>query len=204
MARRGMTLIELLLAVTLFAALLAAIGGLVLSSVRASDNWGKTLEPYQQLEIGLNRLAQDCESAQRLFVAPTSGSASRFELARINRTTKAEAETAVEWRRLVYRFQPEAEGVVLIREEYLLGNPQEGQPVQREALIRLKSGRFEFAQLDAQHAMQWVPAWDGAKHGIPQLIKFTGTLPDTVAAQETGVTRIIRNPAGNLPLVEGS
>lgn len=201
MSRRAMTLIELMLAMSLFTALLITIGGLLISGVRANDAWGKTLEPYEQLERGLNRLSRDCESARLLFMLPAAGDDSHFEFARVEQTNAA--EPAAEWRRIVYRLVPQEGEVVLMREAYVLGKDVK-EPVTQEALARLKSGHFSFAQLDAQHAMQWVSAWDGTKYGVPQLVKFTSTFAQGASAEEEAVTRVIRNPAGNLPIAEPS
>ena len=55
MRRVGMTLIELLLAITLFFLLLAAASGLVRAALQAQVRWGGSVEPYQQMERTLSR-----------------------------------------------------------------------------------------------------------------------------------------------------
>ena len=196
MHKRGMTLMELILAMALFSALLGAIGGLLISSVRANDAWGKTLEPYEQLERGFNRLSRDCESAQPIFTSPAAGDKLHFELARVEQA--GESPEQAQWRRIVYRLVPEGSETLLVREAFALGQ-NSPEPVSREMLFRLQSGHFEFGELDAQHVMQWVSAWDG-KNGVPRMVRFAGLLADSL--DEQPVVRVMRNPAGTLPVME--
>ena len=78
----GMTLVEVMLAVTLFSSILVAISGLVRFGLEARLGWERAVAPTQTMERSLDRLAIDFESAQPLFVIPFTGESGRLECAR--------------------------------------------------------------------------------------------------------------------------
>ena len=77
--RCGMTLVELLLAISLFSTLMASVGGLLTSAARAGLGWGAAIEPYQRIDRAMQQVEKDGESAQRFFGVPVVGTAQTLE-----------------------------------------------------------------------------------------------------------------------------
>ncbi len=198
-----MTLVELLLAITLFSSLMATVGGLLQSGLQAQAKWGQAVEPYQQMERALNRMEQDLEAMQPFFGVPVTGAESQVEFARVDTRSINEAAPSPEWLRVRYRVSTDGQERALIREEFLwrqAGLPEE--PFQRETLMRLSDGEFAFGRLDAQKQLIWESEWDGTKDGLPRLVRFTCTLPAIGGQPTLHLSRVIRSPSGNLPVVE--
>ena len=201
--RGGLTLVELLLAITVFSGVMAVAGGFLDSAMRLQTRWGDTTKPYQQMARAFARLEQDLESARPFFGVPFTGTESRLEFARVEGVLRGETGPSTEWVRVSYRLEGGAEGMSLVREESVWRPGEEGvEPPQRETLMSLGHGRFAFAVLDPQGQRAWVNAWDGRAHGIPRLIKFDCTLPMSAGQTPVDFSRVMRNPAGTLPTME--
>lgn len=191
-----MTLIELMLALTLFSTILASVAGLVRSGLQARVRWEESVAPYQAMERALDRLAADLESAQPFFGMPFFGARARLEFARVDAASG-------EWMRVVYHIDPDAGGAVLMREEFLWRESGAGgEPWRRETVLPLIAGQFSYGMLDEQQHLSWQPAWDGDVHGLPRLIAIDCTLPVKGSRPSIALSRVVRNPAGNLPQLE--
>ena len=81
--RRGLTLVELLLAITVFSVVMAIAGGLLHAALRSHATWGDAARPHQQMARAFARLEQDLESAQPFFGIPFRGTDSMLEFARV-------------------------------------------------------------------------------------------------------------------------
>ena len=199
----GMTLVELLLALTLFSTLMASATGLLQSGLQSQLRWGETLVPYQQWERACQRLEQDLESAQPFFIVPFAGAEHTLEFARVATVLAGEDQSTLDWVRIRYRLDEEPDGLWLIREEF----PWKAQgtsvePLRRERLAHLTDGQFTFGLLDAQGHLTWSPSWDGTKQGIPRLIRVHCTLPVVGGGPPLALSRVVRNPSGNFPKIE--
>ena len=195
----GLTLVELLLTITLFAMILLSVAGLVRSGLQVQNRVGRQVVPYQQMERALTRLERDVESAQRLFAVPVVGADDAFELARVDETPTADG-VARDWVRVRYRVESADGETHLVREQWTwrVGGA-DGEPMRRETLLTLAEGHFTFGMLGADQHLAWVEAWDGQQHGVPRLVRFDGTLPVTMTAAAMPISRVMRNPAGALP-----
>ena len=203
-ALRGLSLVELLVAITLFAVLMAAVSWLVVSSARVQAAWKSSAEPYEQLERALDRLEQDVTSAQPFFGTPVVVEPQQVEVARVDRLPIAEEGLASDWLRVTYRFIPEGDGVSLVRQEFQWQQQVGGaQPLREEALAHLAAGQFAFGIVDATTgALQWMTTgWDGKNNGVPRLFKLDCTLPGAGGQPPVPLRRVMRNPAGTLPAV---
>jgi hypothetical protein len=171
---------------------MAAAGGLLSASLRLQARWGDAARPSQQMAKAFARLAQDVESARPLFNAPFLGSATSLEFVRVE---------SAEWMRVRYRLDDGAEGTALVREASLW-REGDGAPVTREVLLPLVRGAFAFGAIDSQNQRVWIAAWDGIQQGLPRLLAVDATLP--IGPDDTPMTlrRVIRNPAGTLPVQE--
>jgi prepilin-type N-terminal cleavage/methylation domain-containing protein len=203
--QRGLTLVELLLAVALFAMLLAAGAGLVRSSMSAQVGWQQAVEPYRRMEQALARLERDLESAQPLFDVPFLGGSDRLEFARVDRPFIEGAPSDPDWVIVTYSLDGGAGGgVALLREESLWRSRGEGvDPLRRETLLSLDGGAFAFGVMDATtQQMAWATSWDGQTHGLPRLVRFDCALSPGASQPPVQLSRIVRHPAGRLPAVE--
>ena len=196
--RRGMTLIEVLLAVTLFSTMMGATGALLQAGFRAQALWGGAVEPAVRMERALNRLDRDIVSAQKLFAVAVQGSSEQFSFARVE-PVAVEGVSTPQWVKVVYRTGQENNQQVLIREVYAY-SPAAGNvvPYQQEILLPVEDAAWSFGRLDAQGQLLWADAWDGSVDGVPQLVRFACTVP--VAGQNPlAMSRVFHNPSGNLP-----
>ena len=193
---RGLTLVELVLAIGMFSFLMASVGYLVMTSLRVQRSWGRLVMPAQSAERALNRLAQDLQAAQPLFGVPFQimSGGEGLEFARL--------ETAA-WRRVVYRLEPDGDAKRLVRDEWVWGTGEaNSEPLHHETLARLGAGRFTVGGMDDDDLLEWTASWDGEADGIPRLIKVEMTLPAEGSSQPIVLSRVFRNPAGTFPKVE--
>ena len=200
--RRGMTLIELLLAATLFALMLIATAALVRSSLQAQNRWGILLEPYQRMERAIGRLEQDLESAQVFFGVPVSGTNEQLEFARVESVAIAEGKIAPEWIRVVYRIKPQGDQMALVRDVFLWRAGKESKPMQEDTLLPVSNGHFAYGALDKNQKLVWSEGWDEKNKGIPRLFKFDYTLSSAGNQSAVALSRVVRNPSGVLPVEE--
>ncbi len=202
---RGLTLIELLLAITVFVGLMAVVGGFLDSALRLQTKWGDATRPYQQMAQAFNRLERDLEAAQPFFGIRFTGTEASLELARVETVSMTDAGPSTEWVRVSYRVEAEAGGSVLVREASVWRLGEEGAVSRtRERLLSLANGRFAFGALDPQGQQVWVKAWSDPARTVARLIKFDCTVPTGAGRAPIAFSRIIRNPAGALPAAEGS
>lgn len=198
----GLTLVELLLTITLFATILLSVAGLVRSGWQVQDRVGRQVVPYQQMERALTRLERDVESAQRLFAIPVVGADDVFEFARVDETATA-GGAARDWVRVRYRVEPLDGKAQLVREQWLWRTGASGgEPMRRETLLTLAEGHFTFGTLGADQHVAWVESWDGRQHGTPRLVRFDGAWPATTPIAAAPISRVMRNPSGALPKVD--
>lgn len=195
--RAGMTLIELMLAMTLFSAMLASVGGLIRSGLKAQARWGSSLAPYRQLEQGLAVMARDVESAQPLFDLPCEADERHVRFAQVARTSQGEPD----WFSLTYEIGEWDGQPALIRERRRWRDGA-AAVAERELMLRMSGGRFAFGMRDAQDAFIWSETWDGQAHGMPRLIRLEATVPVGAAADPLSITHVLRAPAGALPRLE--
>ena len=186
-----MTLVEMLLAVTLFSTMLGATAALLQSGLRAQLSWGQSVEPAVRLERALSALERDLGSSQRLFAVPVIGAGSQLELARVE---------ASQWVRVRYRVAEDAGQTHLLRETLGWSSEPSDPPLTTQVLLSLTSGAFAYGHADDQGLLIWKDVWDGAQQGLPKLVQFSCEIP--TASGSLAITRIFRNPAGILPLVE--
>ncbi len=200
---KGMTLVEVLLAVTLFSTMMGATGALLQASLRAQTTWGGTVEPAVRMERALNRLSSDVASAQKLFAIPVQGTKEAFVFARVESLiTAGAASPSAEWARVVYKVDRQDGVSVLVREAAVWRLSQDGaNPQVREVLMPITEATWAFARADKQGQLIWAEAWDGAVDGVPKLVRLTCTLP-TASGKVLTMTRVFRNPAGSLPVDE--
>lgn len=200
--RHGLTLVELVLALSFFSFLMASVGHLVLASLRVQRSWGQVVRPAQAAEHALSRLSQDLQAAQPFFAIPFRGNldGNGLVFARLGTVTNADGQPTTEWLRVVYRFAPTGEEVALVREEFLLRDgPSGDRPLRSETLARMAGGEFRFGVLNTDKQLEWPSTWDGETDGIPRLVMLTYTLPMAGGMVPLTMSRVFRNPAGTLP-----
>lgn len=188
----GMTLVELMLAVSLFSFLMGSVAGLVQWTLQLQARWGAEQAPHQGLDRAFSDLAYALESAQPLFAVPLMGGASRLELALVERTG-----ATAQWHRVVYRL----DGTTLVRETFPWSDST--LLLARRAVAQVSSLSFAFGMLNgATQAVEWVGQWDGAQYGVPRLVRVTCEVPAPASQGAITLSRVIRNPAGALPALE--
>ena len=198
----GMTLVEVLLAVTLFSTMMGATGALLQAGFRAQSLWGMGVEPVVRLERALNRLDVDITSAQKLFSVPVKGTKDQFEFARVESISADETVPSAEWVRVAYKIEQQGDLPVFVREASVWRLSQTSpNPQSREVLLSGAHVTWAFARVDKQGQLLWTDTWDGNIDGVPKLVRLTCALL-TATGNPLTITRVFRNPAGNQPLIE--
>lgn len=200
--KRGLTLVELVLAFSLFTFLMASVSHLVLTSLRVQRAWGQTVRPIQAVEHAFTRLAQDLHAAQPFFGVPFRGNAdgAGVELARVGQGMDLDGGRTTEWIRVLYRFEPIGEGVGLVREEWAWSDgSMAGPPRRRETLTRLARGQWMFGRLTTEGQVELAPSWEGTAAEIPRLVQVDCTLPAVEGRAALTISRVFQNLAGSLP-----
>ena len=193
----GFTLVELMLAVSLFGAILASVGGLVMATARIQGAWNGPTVPEQQISRAFRQLAQDLRAARTHPQVPVVVESERLELARV--TGPADG---LEWAKVVYRVDTGTSGRHLVRETLRLHSDGGEEPVGEEMLLAIDALQFQAAvQQGAAGPLLWLAAWDGAADGIPRLVQVTCTLSAQPGHPSWSLTRAFRQPAGRLPVV---
>lgn len=187
--KRGLTLIELLLTVTLFSTLLGAVAGLVRSGLSLQSRFSDQLSPALAWERVLPRVEADLQAAQPHFGIPWTGTAETLTFARVEDGA---------WRQITYRWVPEEDAVALVREARAWG-ALEGDAETTEILARCPVAQWTFAVHDAQGARQWVTSWEEPTWGVPKLLRLDYALaaPGGSVARQ----RLFRHPAGTYPVL---
>lgn len=191
----GMTLVELLLTVALFSAILAAAGGLIVTMARTQTFASRAAGPAEQLQRALDQVEQDIESAQPFFGIPAQGTATQYEFARVERDA---------WVRVRLWFEPGDAGGAALMRETSPWNASDGQPARRERLVSVERGAFAYARQDPDGLLVWDGAWDGAQDGVPRLVRVTPGVVLREGQEPAVFSRVMRYPAGALPVMEPS
>ncbi len=202
----GLTLVELLLALTLFAALTGAVAALVITATKVQLSWGRSVEPYERMARAMDRLQRDLESAQPLFGIPftVGDDGATLTLARMEPISDESGAVTSEWVKVNYRIASADGGNTLIRDE-VLWKTGASDIWRTETLGPVSSGQFAVGQADADGALTWATSWDGNGAGtphVPRLVKLDCTLPAAGEGSPVSLSRAFRNPAGVLPTME--
>jgi hypothetical protein len=195
--RSAFTLVEVALATSLLAFLLAALGGLLTSSGRLQTGWQERVQPAVQGERALARWARELESAQAFFGLPFGVEGSAMEFAVVAQTPTGEGGAPQpEWLRVRYAVEEGA----FVRESYLWRDG--AAALTREVLAPMTAGQFAVGLRDPEtSALQWASPWSGASDEGPRLarlVRFEGAFPSS-GGRTVAVSRIVRHPAGVLP-----
>lgn len=199
---KGMTLVEMLLAVTLFSTMMGAAGGLVQFGLRSQALWGAAAASALRMERAMQTLERDLTAAQPLFGIPVLGSKNELAFARVEAVSTGGEPATPEWVRVSYQLAEASGQLSLVREMRAWRLGTSGDPLTREVLLAVTDAALAYGRLDAEGQLVWVEAWDGASDGLPRLVK----LDVAVLAPSGGsirLARVFRNPAGNLPMEEG-
>lgn len=197
----GLTLVELLLALTLFMVLTGAVAALVMTGTKVQLGWGRSVEPHEQFARAMDRLQRDLESAQPFFGIPFVVEGTTLDLARVEPISDESGARTTEWVKVSYRIAQVDGGTALIRDEFLW-KAQAQEAWRTETLTPLGTGQFSVGQTDADGALTWTTAWDGSTTGTPQmprLVKLDCALPIAGQGTPASLSRAFRNPTGTLP-----
>ncbi len=198
----GLTLVELLLALTLFVVLIGAVAALVIAGTKVQLSWGRSIEPYERLARIMERLQRDMESAQPLYGIPfaVKDGGATLEFARVEPVLGTDGEPTTEWVKVTYRVAAVGDGKALMRDE-ALWKTGATDVWRSETLAQLASGQFAVAQVDATGALTWTTSWNEPAPqmpAVPRLIKIDCVLPTAQEGHPVSLSRAFRNPAGAL------
>ena len=198
----GLTLVELLLALTLFVALTGAVAALVIAGTKVQLSWGRSIEPYERLARIMERLQRDVESAQPLYGVPfvVKDAGATLAFARVEPVTGADGELTTEWVKVTYRVAALGDGKALIRDE-ALWKTGAADVLHSETLAQLSAGQFAVGQAGANGVLTWTTSWNEQAPetpAVPRLIKIDCALPTAGETGSVSLSRAFRNPAGVL------
>ena len=184
-----MTLVELMLAMTLFSAIMATVTGLVQQGLRLSQQLDGAKMLTQTHELALKQVADDLAHAARLYQVPFVGMADHVEFARIDPASR-------QWQHIVYRL----DGERLMRDTAAI-TPDEVGPIESRALLpHVESISFEFGwRHPTTKAIVWQTPWpEAAEHPVPQFVRVHLSVPGPNGSP-IQIARTARNFAGVVP-----
>ncbi len=205
-----MTLIEVMAAMAMFAAVAALIYGGFAQTSRAKDVLNRQLDRYHELRIGMERMVRELSMAyvsangnivsmrnvKTTFLGKGAGFGSRIDFTSVSHTRVFRDAKESDQNELSYFLtdDPDGEGKVLARREQsrIDDEPEEGGRV--EILIS-DVIEFELEYLDPA-TWEWVKGWDaaagvGQTNRLPAQVRIKLTVPgiDGKKAREVFSTR---------------
>lgn len=205
--RAGMTLIEIMVAMTLFAGVGALIYGGFAQTARAKQRIETQMDRYHAISIALERMVRELSAAfvsihvnplsslaasRTAFVGKASGFGSRLDFTSFSHTRIYRDAHESDQNELSYFLtdHPSRDGKVLARrmQARIDDKPQEGGRVE----IMLEDVlEFELAYLDATTG-EWIENWDtnsaaGQQNRLPAQVKVLLTVPGILRPKEREV-----------------
>jgi len=204
--RQGMTLIEVMVAMAMFASVAALIYGGFAQTSRAKDVLNKQLDRYHELRIGMERMVRELSMAyvsangtivsqrnvRTTFLGKEAGFGSRIDFTSVSHTRVYRDAKESDQNELSYFVtdDPDGEGKVLARREQarIDEDPQTGGRI--EVLIS-DVIEFELEYLDPA-TWEWVRSWDaaagvGQTNRLPAQVRIKLTIPGIDGKKEREV-----------------
>jgi general secretion pathway protein J len=213
--RAGMTLIEIMVAMTLFAGIGALIYGGFAQTARAKQRIEAQMDRYHAISIALERMVRELSaafvsvhvnplaslaSARTAFIGKGGGFSSRIDFTSFSHTRIFRDAHESDQNELSYFLaeHPSGEGKVLARrmQPRIDDDPQEGGRVE----IMLQDVlEFELSYLDPTSG-EWIESWDTTNSALqanrlPAQVKILLTVPGIIRSKEREVfgTRAVLN-----------
>lgn len=210
--QRGMTLIEVMVAVVMFAGVGAIIYGGFAQTSRAKTVLGTQLDRYHELRVGMERMVRELSMAyvsthfnplsslrsmRTTFMGKDSGFGDRIDFTSVSHTRVYRDAKESDQNEISYFVtdDPKGDGKVLARrmQSRVDDKPEEGGRV--EVLIS-DVLEFDLEYLDSA-SWEWVRSWDavtgtGQTNRLPTQVKIMVTIPsiDGKKGKETFGTRV--------------
>ena len=194
----GLTLVELLIAISLFSLIGASTTELVRSSWVVQNRFDQIGATSLARERALDELAHDLEQMQPLYRVAVLGQPQLLQFARVE---SVDGEPV--WRRIVYRTPFSASAMSLVRETFDIDQTDGIAISSRVVLPTLDLLRIEFGWKQPQsNLIVWQTPWPEEPPTLPGLIRITAQEVGSDPLHPVRFERIIRNPAGLIPEVE--
>lgn len=197
---RGLTLVELLIAISLFSLIGSSTMELVRSTWILQHRFDQMAATSLARERALEEMAQDLARMQPLYRVAFIGGPQMLQFARL----ESSAGGGPVWRRIVYQTPFSASEMALIRETFDVTEAN-GAPIERRVVLpRLNSLRIEFGWKHPQtNLIIWQTPWpELTPPALPGLIRVTAEEAGSDPLHPVRFERIIRNPAGLVPTME--
>lgn len=185
----ALTLVELMLVMSLFSAIMATVTGLVQQGLRLSQQLDGTKMLTQTHELALKQVTDDVAHAARLYQVPFVGGANHVEFARIDPALR-------QWLHVVYRL----DGERLMREASAI-TPDGAGPIESRVLLpHVESISFDFGwRHPTTKSIVWHTPWPEVdEHPVPQFVRVRLSVPGPNGSPMQ-VARTARNFAGAVP-----
>lgn len=210
-ARQGMTLIEVMVAMTMFAAVGVLIYGGFAQTSHAKEVLNHQLDRYHELRVGLERMvrelsmayvsahsnAQSMRASRTTFIGKEIGFGSRVDFTSMSHMRMYRDSKESDQNELSYFLAdaPSGDGKVLARREQARIDDQPEQGGRVEVLIS-DVLEFELEYLDPA-TWEWVRSWDavsgtGQTNRLPTQVRIKITVPrvDGKRGREVFGTRV--------------
>ncbi len=174
-ARRGFTLLELLVAGALIAVAATVVAGAFAAGFRVWQRASQQGGPYEEAVIALELIQKDVRNSQPFRLVPFRGTESGLEIPSVV-TAPGRDSQASQMGSIRYEFS--ATSRELVRVTRLFSVPQ-GESEVREALLsKVESVRFSYADRgpDGKGALSWSGAWPAGTN-IPVAVKVQVKAP---------------------------
>ena len=198
--KRGLTLVELLIAISLFSLIGASTTELVRAIWVAQNRFDQIGATVLARERALDELAADLEQMQPLYRVAFLGQPQRLQFARVERDDHGEPV----WRRIVYQTPFGASAMSLVRDTFNTSEEQGLSLTSRVVLPHVDALRIEFGWRQPRtNAIIWQSPWPEEPPALPGLIRISAQEAGPDPLHPVRYERIIRNPAGLILEVEG-
>ena len=200
-AAAGLTFIELLVAVTIFAILGAGVVAMFASGVRTWQQVHRIADANQRSRVALQQLSEDWRYA--VWVANTEPVLTDKELWFVTRAADPALTTRhrqrLVWVRYVVEEEGDSRGVLRREQAPYLPGVKEPEPTETTTVLRgVKDVAIAYAYLsaEAEPTVEWQETWDAK--ALPRGVRVAIT---TAPPEEEAFVQYLVNPTGRLAQV---
>lgn len=196
-----MTLVEVLLAATVFAMTMTGLSTHLQSSVAVWRRASASIGVSQRTDVILNQMAQDVANAVRWDPGEAEAFQPIFEDHRMAFAMVSAARVGV----VAYSLEEEGGSSMLVRRWQTMPEAQAARPgrvtrvLPQAQAFSLRYGYRHSAELEGMSGIVWRDRWDHAE-AFPQAIEVT--LECQEGSVSSRVHRLLVSPQGQWPLVE--
>ncbi|MBI4436826.1 MAG: prepilin-type N-terminal cleavage/methylation domain-containing protein [Candidatus Omnitrophica bacterium] len=168
-SRIGFTLLELLIALSLFSVIMVVVSSVFSTGILAWRRAEGESEQYQEIRLTFDRMGVELRNTIPFQGIPFEGKEDRLSFLQVR--SSRSPSSSPEWMVVTYEVKQTPQAVSLVRRAKFLLNEKETEDV---VLSPLSGVRFSYPSFDEKGKWDWKESWDpGAlKKSIPPFLKM--------------------------------